>query len=221
MKYLKLYENFNSEYKYEYDIISDDFLNYFKNNIPKDIKYEIKNNKIYSNDSDVGTFLEIYKKTFKYHKNISITKYEDVFKYSVEDYINKFGYEGFNNEKDAIEYLNNILKTNFPTGLLNVPEKVTLYRVLFLENLKDVNKKDFGVHYVADKELLTDNDFLGNIGSDNFSDDYKPYIFEVEVNRDDINYYWTIHNNLLYPREYEITLNKDVDVKIKKYEKLT
>lgn len=221
MKYLKLYENFNSDYKYEYDIINNIFLNFFKNNIPKGIEYSIINDKIVSNDSDVGAFYEIFKKTIKYHKDIIINKYEDIFKYSVKDYIDKLGYDGFNYEKDAIEHLNDLFKSDFPIGFLNIPKKVTLYRVLFLEKLKDINKKDFGLHYIADKKIIEENDFLGSIGGDNYSNEYKPYIFEVEVDRDDINYYWTIHNNLLYPREYEITLNKNVKVKIKKYEKLT
>lgn len=138
-------------------------------------------------------------------KQVLINNYEDIFKYTPEQIVDEFGAEGFNSEENAIEELAEVLNADFPYGLKNVPEKLILYRVLFLKDPKKYNLKNFGHHYIASK-MLIDGDFLLRMGGENFDwDETPPYVFKVEIDRNEIDFSHTISNNLNHPREFEIT----------------
>jgi hypothetical protein len=103
--------------------------------------------------------------------------------------------------------------TDFPHGLANIPDIVTLYRILEVEEESDINVDVLGSHFIADKEIMYDFGWLERIGfsesdirymQDN--DDTKLYLVTVEVSRDNIELYHTISNAFAHPYEYEITL---------------
>ncbi len=205
MKRIKLYKDYLKENKFSYDNLGDDFLHTFNKYADKN-DYKIVKDKIVSNinlDWEYKTSLHLHKILNK--NNIVIKNYNDIYKYTPEQYVSKFGCEGFNSEEDAIEYLNDILNTDFPLGLKNFPDEAILYRALFVKNPAKVSTKNFGVHYTSDIDVI-DNDFLGTIGGDNFDwDETPPYIFKIKMDRNQVDFYYTINNNLIYPHEYEIT----------------
>jgi hypothetical protein len=159
----------------------------------------------------------------KINNKIEINSYNDIFKYTSEDYVDEFGFEGFNYEDDAIEYLNELLTNEYPHGLKNIPNKVKIYRILFLENKDEFNKNEFGCHYFTDTTLLWDSDFILRIGGEEYDWDIQhPYVFELLIDRNEIDFSHTISNNLLYPNEFEITTktkNPNIEIlNIKDYE---
>lgn len=118
---------------------------------------------------------------------------------------------GFDNEYSAEAHLDHILDM-----LDDLPEEITLYRVVFLDSPSELNKVKPGLHYVLDKESLLKNHYLMDIVSSH-SQGEKPYLITVKVNRDKIDLSTTIDNNLRYPNEEEITLkNKGLGAKVVK-----
>lgn len=96
----------------------------------------------------------------------------------------------------------------------DLPEEVTLYRVVFLDSISELNKLKPGAHYVLNKESLLNNHYLMGIASSHSTKE-KPYLITVKVNRDKIDIPTTIDNNLRYPNEEEISLkNKGSGAKI-------
>jgi hypothetical protein len=163
-------------------------------------------------------------KAFLDKKGLVIDKYEDIFKYDATTYVKHLGYEGFNEEEDGVEFLTRFLNEDFPYGLRNIPDKVTLYRLLALNDVKDIDVDDFGTHYVADKNLI-DSDFINTIGLEDvvgmLDMDYentKLYIVTVELDKNQIDFIHTIHNRLLYPTENEFTTIKSPKIVIKNIE---
>lgn len=215
MKYIKLFENYN---KHVYPISVSNvksFINILNKYLPSK-EYKIINNEIQSKE-DISDIIEGALRVYKsLHKNeIIIEKYEDIFKYKSEQYVDEFGFEGFNTRDDAIEHLDYLFKTKYPYGYLNVPKEMKLYRVLFVESEKDINKNDLGFHFIPNKKLI-DGDFIFSIGGENFDwEETPPHLVEVLVDRDEINWSYSIANNLKYPYEWEITMkNKSPKITI-------
>lgn len=102
-------------------------------------------------------------------------------------------------EEWAIEDLQNLLE-----WLSGLPDTLTLYRLLYIDEESDINKEELGDHYSHNKKELLDNhhnrgSLYGGYG------DY-PILITVEVKKDQIDIFNTLHNNILYPHEEEITL---------------
>ena len=53
--------------------------------------------------------------------------------------------------------------------------------------------------------MMIDGDWMLHIGAEEHDDDHIPYIFHVLIPRNEINFSWTINNNLRYPLEFEFT----------------
>lgn len=120
----------------------------------------------------------------------------------------------FEDEDDARDYLDTVL--NYDLKIL--PQKVKLYRVLVAESSEKISKSDLGRHFVEDKRLLRDTEFLESIGIDeiNFN---KLWSIEVLVNKSDIDVKQTAIHRLLNPEEYEIYMKNGftpLDIKIEK-----
>jgi len=109
----------------------------------------------------------------------------------------KIGMEaGFNDEKAAMAHYNKSLKE-----LNSLPENITLYRVVFLNNPKDVNSTLIGSHYVLNKrDLENSHQEISHVGGG------KAYILTVKVNKDLIDFEKTLINRMEYQHEKEITL---------------
>lgn len=104
---------------------------------------------------------------------------------------------GFDND-DALYQLNDL--TDFYD---NLPNTVVLYRIVFADSDEEIDTQYPGNHYSMDKRNLMDSHY-GSLRDSSYSE--KPYIIKVKVQKQLIDYYESIKNNILYPNEQEITL---------------
>lgn len=89
--------------------------------------------------------------------------------------------------------------------LNNLPETLTLYRLLYLHEGEEIDTDQLGDHYSDNKkELLYNHYNKGSIYSDAGD---KVVLITVGVSKDQIDIFNTLHNNIYYPHEQEITLN--------------
>jgi len=87
-------------------------------------------------------------------------------------------------------------------GKLNkLPNKLTLYRVVFVDDVKDINSKNIGSHYVMNKRHLEQvHSSKSHVGGG------KPFLLTVRADKSLIDYVETLSNLIQYPNEDEITL---------------
>tara|TARA_Y100000401_G_C8325421_1_gene227918 strand:- start:4722 stop:5171 length:450 start_codon:yes stop_codon:yes gene_type:complete len=105
---------------------------------------------------------------------------------------------GLDNEW-GMEDLNRLLE-----WLNTLPETITLYRLLYLHEGEEIDTESLGDHYSPNKkELLYNHYNKGSIYSDAGD---KVVLITVGVNKDQIDIFNTLHNNIYYPHEQEITL---------------
>ncbi len=114
-----------------------------------------------------------------------------------------FMYDAYNqmglSKEWAIEDLQNLLE-----WLNELPSTLTLYRLLYLHEGEEINKKELGDHYSDNKrELLYNHHNKGSIYSDSGD---KVFLLKVKVEKDQIDVLNTLHNNIMFPHEQEITL---------------
>jgi len=97
----------------------------------------------------------------------------------------------------------------------SLPEKITLYRILKADSKEDIDLEELGSHYSPKKEdLLSSHSYVTGIGDDTF-------LVTVIADKSQIDFFQTIHNNILYPNEQEVTLKKKgKGVKIKSVKKI-
>lgn len=100
-----------------------------------------------------------------------------------------------------------------------LPEKIILYRLLYIDDDNIINREELGGHYTQEKESLLHNHYSkGSIYGGHWG---NPVLLTVEADKDQIDILNTLHNNILYPHEEEITLkNKGRGVEFIKVEKL-
>lgn len=125
---------------------------------------------------------------------------------------------GFNDEYDAEEHLDHIMDM-----IDELPEEVTLYRLVFLDSIDELDKIKPGIHYVMDKKSLVKNHYDQNMYTLTSSHGYgeEPYLITVKINKSNIDRNMTIDNNMRYPNEKEISLkDKGKGAKIVKINKL-
>jgi len=105
---------------------------------------------------------------------------------------------------EAKEVLDSII-SNFK----NLPEEIKLYRLIKVDDKKDINIDEPGVHYSLNKkDLLSSHSFADGYGD-------TAYLITVLSPKKLVDTDETIHNNILYPYEQEVTLkNKGKGVKI-------
>mgnify|MGYP007071669585 CR=1 FL=1 len=129
-----------------------------------------------------------------------INTFKDAYE-NIDEILYFFGYEGFTTENDAKEFLESHIEY-----YMKYPDPVTLYRVIGVKNKKAIRDKEPGEHYVDDKMLIDDH-LLMSIGAfENWADDVKPYIMEVQVPLNQIDVLQTLIQNLSFPNENEINL---------------
>ena len=107
-------------------------------------------------------------------------------------------------EKDAkneLEYHINRLK--------NLPETIKAYRILSVNDKKDINMSKIGSHFTLNRsDLVKNHSFSTGSGE-------KYYIITANIPKKEVNVQETIHNNILYPQENEITVKntgKNVEI---------
>jgi len=99
--------------------------------------------------------------------------------------------------------------------LKNLPEMVKGYRILRVNDKKNINFDEIGSHFAENKlDLLSNHSYLTGLGE-------KYYLITAKIPKNDIDLQETIKNNILYPHENEITVkNKGKNVKIIKIEEI-
>ena len=105
---------------------------------------------------------------------------------------------------EAKEALDSII-----SNVKNLPEEIKLYRLIKVDDKKDINIDEPGVHYSLNKkDLLSSHSFADGHGD-------TAYLITVLSPKKLVDTDETIHNNILYPHEQEVTLkNKGKGVKI-------
>lgn len=142
------------------------------------------------------------------NKKYEITK-EDL-KKLLYHYTVDMGYD----KESAIEDLKDLIR-----WFNSLPNKIKLYRLLYLNDENDINYDELGSHYSNNKRNLIDNHY--NRGSIYGDMGEEAYLITVEVPKNKIDFIETLTNNILFPNEQEITLeDKGRGVEFIKVEKL-
>lgn len=113
---------------------------------------------------------------------------------------------GFDND-DALYELNDI--TDFYD---NLPETITLYRIVFAGTKDEIDTQYPGSHFAMDNKDLLDSHYT-SLRDSSYGDNC--YVIKVKAQKQLIDSYESIKNNILYPNEQEITLkNKGFGVDV-------
>ena len=97
--------------------------------------------------------------------------------------------------------------------LNGLPEEIILYRLLYVDDDEKIDKEFLGDHYTPNKKELLYNHY--NKGSIYGGNEGYPVLIKVKINKEQIDIFNTVHNNIYYPHEEEITLkNRGKGVKI-------
>jgi archaellum component FlaF (FlaF/FlaG flagellin family) len=97
----------------------------------------------------------------------------------------------------------------------NLPKTLTGYRILVVNDEKDINLDEIGSHFSENKtELVSNHSYCTGCGE-------KYYLITAKIPKNEVDLQETLHNNILYPNEHEITVkNKGKNVKIVKIEEI-
>ena len=148
----------------------------------------------FENFDHMNKYYEKKRKFFDSKKSFDDITFDDI--PTIVDYI---GTDGYNNEEDAIEDLEEKLTT-----YKNLSNPVKLYRVVGVKDESEIDKDKLGEHFTPFLWAI-DDDMMRSIG-DELWDDKKPYIIEVLAPLSEIDIWQTIVQNMSFPREYEINL---------------
>lgn len=146
-------------------------------------------------------------------KNITIsdreTLDESYIRLSGDNTDNLLGYlyeMGFDND-DALYQLNDL--TDYYDM---IPERLTLYRLVFADSEEEIDKQYPGNHYSLRKSHLLDSHYT-SLRDSSYGENC--YLIKVKAQKNMIDFYDTIKNNILYPNEQEVTLkNKGFGVDV-------
>ena len=97
----------------------------------------------------------------------------------------------------------------------NVPKTQKGYRILVVNDEKNINLDEIGSHFSKNRsELLSNHSFCTGCGE-------KYFLITAEIPKNEVDIEETIKNNILYPNEMEITVkNKGKNVKILKIQEI-
>lgn len=118
--------------------------------------------------------------------------------------INRYIELGLNSAYDNYEMAHDGLM-NILDGLKKLPNIITLYRIVFIESLDDLNTQELGSHYVLDKDDLESSHY----SSPHDGANGNPFMISVKAQKNMIDFNTTITNNIQYPHETEITLKNN------------
>lgn len=85
-----------------------------------------------------------------------------------------------------------------------LPNSLTLYRLIFSDSEEEIDRQYPGYHYTRKKVDLLDNHYFQAYKDSSVG--LNPYIIKVKIQKQMIDFYESIKNNILYPGEKEITL---------------
>lgn len=97
----------------------------------------------------------------------------------------------------------------------NLPETLTGYRILVVNDKKDINLDEIGSHFGENRlDLLSNHSYCTGCGE-------KYFLITAKIPKKEVDLEEMVRNNILYPNEREITVkNKGKNVKIVKIEEI-
>ena len=134
---------------------------------------------------------------------------QDIKSPSKEELISLGVGSAFESEELASKHLDSLI-----SKIESLPQSVKLYRVIFVDDLNQIDRINIGNHYVLKmRDLEQSHQQISHVGGG------KPYLLTVKADKSLIDVPNTLINNMKYPHENEITLkNKGNGAKIIKVE---
>jgi hypothetical protein len=145
--------------------------------------------------------------TFKQflYEQLTENDFSELKKYAY-DFIQKISWKPLN-ISDMKNNVDNFIYDDFPYGLQNISDPVTLYRILQVNSIDEINKRNLGYHFVGDKNKFSEN-FFESIGLEKKTP-WKKFIITVRTSLDNINYKKSILTAISYPDEHEYRIKDD------------
>lgn len=179
--------------------------------IDADTGYGIVNELVVFDDDDIRI------NNIETHENILERKdnYYIEFAQDFLDRVYKGEPWGHHSYEDIEDRVLDFAKSDFPYGLQNIPNPLILYRMLNVSSVDDINRSALGKHYVGDKSMFDDEEFLYSasiLGGNKKVE--RLLIVTVETTPDNLDIEDMLGIRAEYPEEYEYTLKNDNDLKI-------
>jgi hypothetical protein len=145
---------------------------------------------------------------------------EDDYHPTAVEYANKY-YRDEKNPRGAygdyfeiVDRLDDFCTTDFPYGIQNIPNPVKLYRLLNVESEEAINKEELGKHFVGDKDMFDDYDFVESFLHRYGEETKRWFIVTIETTKDNLDMGQILGNRAEYPNEYEFTVKDDKNLNI-------
>jgi hypothetical protein len=110
---------------------------------------------------------------------------------------------------EILNRVNDFCTNDIPYGINNLPDTVTLYRLLNVDNIDDINKNALGKYYVGSKSMFKDEAFLDSFFYRYGEEVKKWFIVTIQTSKDNIDIHDSLANRAEYPDEYQITIKDD------------
>lgn len=138
------------------------------------------------------------------NENTQHNDINSVFQYFMNKNLN---YELQENLENSYDELKSLIRNN----------KIIAYRVLNVDDIKDIDVNNIGIHFTTDKQNTSSDDFLEKIGVIDFQGHYdyeKFFVITVETNINNVDWYKTFDNRINYYGEDEINFINSNQLKI-------
>ena len=154
--------------------------------------------------------------------NITEKDYEGICEAYYDEYENGLTSEDFEEyKKDVYKLITNNFgfdNKGYIVGLNNFPSKIELFRIVELNNVKDLNTNFLGMSWTYNKNILNQLEFHNSVG---FGKEKDWYLITGVFNRNDIDVFRTIYMlSVLDYSESEIVIKYDhnpIKYNIKKF----
>jgi hypothetical protein len=125
------------------------------------------------------------------------------------------------NDEDAIEEIVNdfklLLKDNYPDGFKNTPNILILYRIVKLNNLKELNTHNLGGSWFSNIERITDKNFIDQL----FNNSKNLYMITAKVPIQKVDIPRSLIQRITTYIENEVVLSDDTNIKIISIDKIS
>lgn len=121
--------------------------------------------------------------------------------------------DGFNSREDAEEHLDYFIEHE----LGDMKGTIRLFRVVFIEDGQTINENDLGRHWT---HYELDDDDIDTIRR-TMDSQGEPYIIVADFNKSDVDIFYTLKTQILYPHENEFHIKdgaNPIKYKIYKFE---
>ena len=136
------------------------------------------------------------------------------------DYANKYykdeteSRSAYGHYFDILDRLDEFCTTDFPYGIQNIPNTIKLYRLLNVDSEEAINKEELGKHFVGDKDMFDDYDFVESFLHRYGEETKRWFIVTIETTKDNLDIGQILGNRAEYPNEHEFTVKDDKNLNI-------